>query len=305
MPKAKSERKANATKKRTDAEPEAEPVSRAIWKGSITFGLVNIPVSLHSAETSQELSFKLLDRRNLSPVHYKRVNEQGKEVSWDDIVKGYEYEKGQFVVVTDEDFQRANVEATQAVEITDFVDAAEIQAIYYDKPYYLAPEKRSAKSYALLREVLRRSGKVGIAKIVLRSRQYIAAVYPLGAVLVVNLLRYAYEVRSPSSVNAPEEGLRANGLSEGELKMASRLVDAMVDEWRPEKYQDTYREDLLELIRNKVETGETEAIEPLPPAPRRTGKVVDIMELLKRSLEQAEKTEGRTRRRTEGRRKAG
>jgi DNA end-binding protein Ku len=281
--------------------------SRAIWKGSITFGLVNIPVSLHSAESRDEISFRLLDRRNLSPVRYQRVNEgTGKEVPWAQIVKGYEYGPGEYVVVSDEDFRRANAEATQTVEITEFVNESEITPVFYDKPYYLEPQKKAHKSYALLREVLQRSGKVGIARLVLRSREYVAAVFPLGRVLVVNLLRYAHELREPNALDVPSESLKENGISEGEIKMAERLVEAMVDRWEPHKFKDEYRTDLMALIESRIESGQTRAPDETPvPQARKPGKVVNIMELLKKSIEQADKSEPRTKRKTDSRRKAG
>ncbi len=282
-------------------------MARAIWKGSINFGLVNIPVALHSGEEREELSFKLLDRRNLAPVRYKRVNERtGREVPWDEIVKGYEYKKEEFVVLTEEDFRRADVEATQTVEITGFVDASEIDAVYYDKPYYLEPLKKARKSYALLREVLERTGKVGIGKIVIRSRQYLAAVMVWGSVLVVNLLRYANELRDPAELDLPPRSLKTLDIAEKEIKLAERLVETMMEPWEPAKYQDTYREKLLALIKKKAKSGATEAIEELPKEipQKRTAQVIDIMDLLKRSVEKA-KDEAPSRRRTERRRKAG
>ncbi len=259
---------------RRKAPAQRQTGSRPIWRGSLSFGLVNIPVALHAAETSDDISFKLLDRKDLTPVHYRRVNEKtGKEVSWDDIVKGYEYEKGEYVPVTDADFQRANPKATQTVEITDFVDQAEIDPVYYDKPYYLEPAKNAGKSYALLREVMRRTKTVGIAKVVIRSRQHFAI---------------------PRSWIIPEEA----SICEKEIKMGERLVEAMVGQWRPEKYRDDYREDLLALIERKVEEGKTKVVDETPPAaPKRPGKVIDIMDLLKRSVEQAGRKEEAPRRR--------
>jgi DNA end-binding protein Ku len=246
---------------------------------------VNIPISLHPAETSNDLSFKLLDRRDLTPVHYRRVNEStGKEVPWEDIIKGYEYEKGEYVPMTEADFQRANAEATQTIEITDFVDQGDIDPVYYDKPYYLAPAKNAGKSYALLREVMRRTKTVGIAKVVIRSRQHLAAVFPNESALVVDLLRFAHEVRDSSYLDIPGDV----SIGEKELKMGERLVEAMIDKWRPEKYRDEYREDLLALIERRVQEGKTRVVDQTPPqAPRRPAKVIDIMNLLKRSVEQS------------------
>jgi DNA end-binding protein Ku len=281
-------------------------MARAIWKGSINFGLVNIPVALHSGEERNELSFKLLDRRNLAPVRYKRVNEKtGREVPWDEIVKGYENKKNQNIVMSDEDFRRADVEATQAVEITAFVDASEIVPVYYDKPYYLEPLKKAGKSYALLREVLERTGKVGIGKIVIRSKQYLAGVFVWGPVLVVNLLRYAHELRDPATLDLPSQNLKTLDIAEKEIKLAEQLVETMIEPWKPEKYHDTYREKLLTLIEKKAKMGPAkaaeEAEEEVPQKP--TAKVVDIMDLLKRSVAKA-KEEVPSRKKPERKRKA-
>ncbi len=264
---------------------------RAIWKGSISFGLVHVPVSLHSAERRNELHFSLLDRRDLSPVGYKRTNKRsGEEVPWDDIVRGYEYEKGEYVVLGDEDFQRANVEATQTVEIQDFVDAARIPVTYYDKPYYLEPIRKGEKAYALLRETLKRTGKVGIARVVLRSRQYLAALIPQDDLLVLELMRYHDELRDPAELKLPGDDLAALGITDKELDMARRLVEGMVEPWQPERYRDTYREDILRVVDEKVASGRTTVIEPAPAAPAPRGaEVIDLMAQLKRSVEQAKK----------------
>lgn len=268
--------------------------ARAIWKGSLSFGLVNIPVSLHAAESATDIGFKLLDRRDLSPVHYLRVNEKtGKEVPWEQIVKGYEYAKGEYVAMTDADFERANPEASQTIEITDFVGAADIEPVYYDKPYYLAPAKNSAKAYALLREVMRRTNTVGIARVVIRSRQHLAAVTTRKSALVLDLLRFAHEIRDPATLEIPKDV----SIGEKELKMGERLIETMIAKWEPEKYRDDYREDLLALIERKVREGKTKVIEEAPPAaPRRPAKVIDIMDLLKRSVEQAGREEAPRRR---------
>lgn len=258
---------------------------RAIWKGSISFGLVNIPVGLYSAEKREEISFHLLDRRNMARVRYKKVNEEtGNEVPWDETVRGYEYEKGQFVILTDEDLKRAAPEATQSIDIIDFVDLEEISPLYFDKPYYLGPDKKGARAYALLRETLRRTGKAGIAKVVIRTKQYLAAVVARGDVLTLEILRYAHELRDPDELDVPAGDA---GVSERELEMAERLVEGMVEDWKPERYKDTYRDDLMKLIEKRVEAGQTEGSDEPAPAPRRTeGKVVDLMALLKQSVEQ-------------------
>jgi DNA end-binding protein Ku len=260
---------------------------RAIWKGSISFGLVHIPIGLFSAESPDELSFRQLDKRNLSPIGYKKYNkENGQEVGMEDIVKGYEYEEDRYVLISDEDFRRANPEKTQTVEITDFVDLDDIPPTYFDKPYYLAPLKKNTKAYALLREALKRSGKVGIARVVIRSREQLAAVIPQGDVLVLEILRYPFELRTTTELEVPSSDLQAMGVTERELDMAQMLISGMTSEWEPEKYHDSYRDDLLALIRKKIESGQTEVLDETPvEVDEPKADVVDIMALLKKSVE--------------------
>jgi len=270
-------------------------MARSLWKGSISFGLVNIPVGLYSAEQRDEgISFAQLDRRSMSPIGYRRYNKgTGEEVPWEEIVRGYEYESGRYVVLSDEDFQRANPKASRTVEILDFVDSAEIEPLYFDKPYYLAPPSGGpgAKGYALLRETMRRTGKVGIARVVIRTREYLAAVIARGPMLVLEVLRYPYEIRSADDLEVPGEDLAELGVSEKELKMAEMLVDQMVDAWDPSKYKDRYRDDLLARIREKIAAGETEAAagEAVEDEEEAAAGVVDIMSLLKRSVERVGK----------------
>jgi DNA end-binding protein Ku len=265
-------------------------MARAIWKGSITFGLVNIPVGLYSAEKREEMSFHMLDRRNMARVRYKKVNEKtDKEVPWEETVRGYEYEEGKYVVLTDDDLRRASPEKTQTVDILDFVDLEEIDIRYYDKPYYLAPDKRGAKSYALLRETLRRTRKVGVATVVIRSKQYLATVAVHEDVIVLDLLRYGHELRDWNDLDLPKSN---EGVSERELEMAERLVEGMVSEWKPERYKDTYVDDLKAMIKRRVAAGQTEASpEPTEEEEARParGQVVDLMALLKRSVEEGSK----------------
>lgn len=258
---------------------------RAIWKGSISFGLVNIPVGLYSAEKREEISFHLLDRRNMARVRYKKVNEEsGDEVPWEETVRGYEYEKGHYVVLTDEDLKRAAPEATQSIDIIDFVEIEEISPLYFDKPYYLGPDKKGSRAYALLRETLRRTGKAGIAKVVIRTKQYLAAVVARGEVLTLEILRYAHELRDPGELDLPSGDA---GVSEREMEMAERLVEGMVEDWEPEKYEDTYRDDVMKMIEKRVKAGQIEGSDEPAPAPRRPeGKVLDLMALLKQSVEQ-------------------
>src|SRR5688500_17114728 len=262
-------------------------MAQAIWKGSLRFGLVNIPVAVYPAEERDELSFTLLDRRDFSPVGYQRINKStGEEVAWDDIVKGYEYEEGEYVVLGDEDFKRANPEATQTVDIVGFVPLAEIDPMYFDRPYYLVPTKGGEKGYAILREALAESGKAGIAKVVLRTREHLAAVIPGGRALVLELLRFDHELRDAKALDLPGEDLEKLKVSKREIEMAEKLLDGMVEEWDPSQYKDEYREDLMARIEEKVKKGETEEIpEPEEEAEAAEPQVIDIMDLLKRSLE--------------------
>jgi DNA end-binding protein Ku len=259
-------------------------MARAIWKGSISFGLVNIPVGLYSAETRDDISFKLLDKKTMSPIHYKRVSEEsGKEVPWDETVRGYEFSSGKYVVMSDEDLKRAAPESTQTIDIVDFVDLDDISPLYFDKPYYLGPDKKGSKAYALLRETLRRTKKVGIAKVVIRTRQYLAAVVARGDVLTLELMRYAHELRDPSEVDVPHS---KEGVSQREIDMAERLVEGMVSAWDPEKYKDTYRQELMKTIEKRVEAGQLESSpEPAPKPKEARSNVVDLMALLKQSVE--------------------
>lgn len=258
--------------------------SRPIWEGSISFGLVQIPVGLHSAESRDDLDFDLLDRRDMAPVGYQKFNRSTNEpVEQADIVKGYEYAPGEYVTVEKDDFKRANVKATQTVDIVQFTDASDIDVMYFEKPYYLVPGKRGEKAYVLLREVLKRSGKVGIARVVIRTRESVAALMVRGPALVLELLRYDHELRKPEELELPTATASQLEVSPAELKMAERLVSDMDAPFKPAAFKDTYRDDLLEFITHKVESGETETPEPPADEPEPTN-VVDIMALLRRSL---------------------
>ncbi len=264
-----------------------------IWKGSISFGLVHIPIGLYSAEQNNQLSFTLLDQRDLAPVGYRHINKNtGKEVSWNDMVKGYEYDKDKFVVLGAEDFRRANVTATQTIDIVDFIDPAEISPMYFEKPYFLEPLKKSEKSYALLYKTLQQTQRIGIANIVIHTRQHLAAVLPWGNTLILNLLRFHDELRDPGTISTPIENLQHLGLTQKELDLATQLVEGMTGKWEPEKYHDTYRDDLLALIDEKIAAGRTEDIaEPVTEKAPRTGEVIDLMALLKRSVEENQQPE--------------
>jgi DNA end-binding protein Ku len=269
------------------------PMPRVLWKGAISFGLVTIPVSLYPASRSERLSFDMIDKRDFSPVGYKRYNKRtGEEVSMENIVKGYEYEKGEYVLVGDEDFKQANVEATQTVDIVAFVDAAAVAPYFYDTPYYLEPGKRAEKGYTLLREVLRKTGRVGIANVVIRSKQHLAALIPLERMLLMNTLRFSNEIRPASELALPEEGL--HGVSEKEMAMAERLVDDMTEDWNPDQYKDTYTADLMKQIEKKIASGETHALTPVAAEagePRRGAEVIDLVSLLRKSLEKKGKAD--------------
>jgi DNA end-binding protein Ku len=266
---------------------------RALWKGAISFGLINIPVELFTAEKNDELDFTLLDKRDLSPVGYRRYNKKsGREVVWDDIIKGYEYEDGKFVLLSDEDLRQANVESTQSIDIQNFVEVEQVPIQYYEQPYYLAPLKGGEKAYALLRETLIASGKMAIAQIVIRTRQHLAALLPQGELLNLVTLRYPAELRPPDDLELPQRGMKKSGVSKQEVEMARTLVEHMSSAWKPDDFHDQYRDDVLALIKKKIKTRQTHVMaepEDAPaPSAGSSGKVIDLMALLKRSLNTGE-----------------
>ena len=260
---------------------------RGLWKGAISFGLVNVPVELYSAQKrSAGIDLTMLDKRDLAPVGYKRVNKaSGNEVPWDDVVKGYEYEDDKYVVLSEEDFRRANPDASKTVDIMAFVDLTDIDPQYFETPYYLAPGKRGEKAYALLRDAMAKAGKAGIATVVIRTKQYLAALVPQDDALVLNTLRYHDELKSAKDLDIPDK-LKGHKASPKELDMALTLIDDMADEWQPEKYRDTYHEDLMHRIEAKIKAGQTEEItEPEAEArPAKGAEVIDLMSLLKKSV---------------------
>jgi DNA end-binding protein Ku len=261
--------------------------ARALWKGAISFGLVHIPVEMYTAVQEHELDLTMLDRRDFAPVGYKRYNKNtGKDVSWDDIVKGYEYEDDEYVVLSDEDLKRANVEATQTIDIQAFVDAADVPLTYYEHPYYLAPSKGGAKVYALLRETLRKAGKIGIATVVMRTKQHLCALVCIEDKIILNTLRYASEIRSAEELKLPPATLKAAGISDKELTMALSLVEGMSEAWKPEQYKDTYKDDVLALVKKKVKAGQTKTITAPEPEAKaaKSSNVVDLVALLQDSL---------------------
>jgi len=262
-------------------------MARALWKGAISFGLVHIPVELYSAIQQHDLDLTMLDRRDFAPIGFKRYNKNtGKEVTWDNIVKGLEYQDNEYVVLTEEDLRRANVEATQTIDIQAFVDATQVPLTFYEQPYYLAPSRGGAKVYALLRETLRKSGKIAIATVVIRTRQHLCALLCSEDQIVLDTLRYPNELRSTEELKLPPKSLKSAGISDKELQMALSLVEGMSEDWDPKQYHDTYRDDVMALVRKKVKAGQTKTI-IAPEAeerPATSGNVVDLVALLQNSL---------------------
>jgi DNA end-binding protein Ku len=267
-------------------------MARVVWKGAITFGLVHIPVTLRAAARKNDLDFDWLDRRDMAPVGYRRINKRtGDPIESEHIVKGYQYEKGEYVLMSDEDFRRANPEATQTVDIIGFVDAKQISPAYFETPYYLEVGKRGEKGYALLREVMQRSGRAGIAKVVIHTKQHLAALLVQGDVLMLNTMRFADEVLEPGDLYVPQSDLKAVGVGARELDMAQRLVDEMSQDWDPAQYHDTYREDLLAQIEARISAGQTHTLTPAgddTPAAGGGAQVIDLMAALRQSVQRAE-----------------
>ena len=264
-----------------------------IWKGAISFGLVHVPVQLYPATQSEKVGFNLLDKRSMDPIGYKQFNKNtGKDVTRDNIVRGFEYEKGKYVVMTDAEIRSANPESTQTVDILAFVEAPDISFLSLDTPYYLAPDRKGEKVYALLRDALKASGKVGVANVVLHNKQHLAALIPVGPALALNTLRWADEVRDFSDFKFPDEDSKKAGVSPKELEMAQRLIDDMSDSWNPQDYHDTFRDDIMALVGMKVKEGKTaEVSEVEDKGPRKTSAdILDLSELLKRSLKTGKPT---------------
>jgi DNA end-binding protein Ku len=255
---------------------------RAIWKGSVNFGMVYIPVSVYPATREEKISFKQLRATDLSPIKYKKVAEADqKEVSADEIVKGYEYEKGRWVTLKDEDFEKVKIESTRSVEITDFVVQAQINPKFFYKPYFLEAQKGGEKAYSLLHRALTDTGKVGVAKVAIQSREYLAAVKPDGLFLILELMHFAHEVLEPESLKSAAE----RDVAPKELEMAKALVEAMTTEWEPTKYKDQYQTAIMEMIEEKALK---RAPSSAPLAPRPASNIVDMVAVLQESLKKAE-----------------
>lgn len=255
---------------------------RAIWKGSISFGLVYIPVSVYPATREEKLSFRQLRATDLSPIKYKKVAEaDAKEVSSDQIVKGFEYERGQFVVMKEEDFAKVKIESTHSIDITDFVELEQVDPKFFYKPYFLEPQNGGEKAYALLHKALSKTGKIGIAKVVISNREHLASVKPDGLFLVLELMHFAHEILSPEELKSGPD----TAVSDRELQMAETLIESMSVAWQPEKYKDEYRDALLELIEQKAQHRE---IADAPAAKPRATNVVDLVKVLQESLNRAQ-----------------
>ena len=268
--------------------------SRALWKGAITFGLVHIPVGLHTAATASGIDFDWLDKRSMDPVGYKRINKKtGKEIDQDNIVKGIEYEHGKYVIVSPEEIAAVYPRTTQTIEIQMFVDATDIPFVFLERPYYVAPINKGAKVYALLRETLIRTGKIGLAKVVIATKQHLAALVPSGPVMVLNLLRWGDDIKPLDGLDLPPSGVKASNLSANELRMAEQLVGDMQGSWNPADFKDEFRQAIMNLVDRKVKAGKTESVvQPEEEAPAGGAEIIDLADLLARSLKGRKTTVG-------------
>jgi DNA end-binding protein Ku len=268
----------------TDTKGMAKTSTRSLWKGAITFGLVHIPIGLYSATQESDVNFDWLDRRTMDPVGYKRINKRtGREIDKEDVVKGIEHGRGNYVVLSPEEIAEAYPRTTQTIEIETFVDVDDVPFIYLEKPYYTAPINKGEKVYALLREALKETGKAGLATVVIHSKQHLALVLPCGPALVLNLLRWGGEIRSWDDLPLPANGKA--GIKDTELKMAKHLIEDMSGKWSATKYRDNFHEAIMKLVDAKAKAGDTEQVAPLEEAPAAQGaEVIDLTELLRRSL---------------------
>ncbi|RAN81075.1 Ku protein [Bacillus sp. SRB_336] len=263
-------------------------MARPIWSGTLSFGLLNVPVSLMTGERSVDLHFRMLDSRSNTPVRYERVNaETGEEVPWKEIVKAFEYAKGSYVVLEPEDIKSASSEGREVVDVKAFVDAESIGPEYFEKPYFLVPGKKAEKGYVLLRETLKRTGKIGIARVVIRTREYLSAVMPRGDALMLMLLRYPQELVDAGDYKIPEGKASEYRVSDKEIQMAEQLIESMSDDWKPDDYRDEFRDRLRKVIEKRMKSkgvvtppSDEEAETP----ENATTNVVDFMSLLQQSL---------------------
>ena len=263
----------------------AKTSTRTLWKGAITFGLVHIPIGLYSATADSGIDFDWLDRRTMDPVGYKRVNKKtGQEIAKDDIVRGVEWQDGQYVVLSPQEIEKAYPRTTHTIEIETFVDAAEVPFLYLERPYYVAPINRGEKVYALLREALKRTRKVGIGRVVIQTKQHLAVIIPSGPALVLNLLRWGGEIRSWDDLQLPPEEALAAGVKDSELDMAAQLIEGMSSHWDPQAFRDAFSEGIMKLVETKALAGELAQVAEVEPPPPTGADVIDLTELLRRSL---------------------
>jgi DNA end-binding protein Ku len=262
-------------------------MARGIWSGAISFGLLNIPVAVMSAKEEERLSFKMLDVKNNSPIGYKQYNKAtGKEVDHKNIEKAYEYKKNKFVIITDEDFLKANPKATRTIDIEDFVSLDDVDVLLFEKPYYLVPGKNGEKGYVLLRKILEETNKVAIAKFVMRSKQHLVAVMARGDYLILEMLRFAHEIQEVHEADFLDDfDLKKIKISPKEMKAAKTLVDEMTAKWKPEQYKDTYQDELLKYIHKKIKSGDVEDSAEVEEEVEETDtNVIDLMPFLQKSL---------------------
>lgn len=273
--------------------------TRALWKGAISFGLVHIPVSLHSASQESAIDFDWLDKRSMDPVGYKRINKRtGREITKEHIVRGVAHGEGSYVVLEEKEIRAAYPRSTQMIEIESFVPVGEIPFLYYERPYYLAPTGKGQKVYALLRESLRSSGRAGLTRVVIQTKQHLAALLPMGPALVLNLLRWHADIRDVKALDLPKEGARATGLAEREVRMAEQLIESMSGAFKPKEFTDSFRAQVMSLVARKAKAGKTHAVvTPQEEEPAgKTADIIDLTELLRNSLKGGKPREGKPRR---------
>lgn len=270
---------------------------RAIWDGYITFGLVSIPVELVTAEKSNPIKFKMVDDRNNSPIHYERLNESGKTVPWSHIAKAYEYNKDKYVIMDEKELKEIAGENSHTINIVNFIETDKLDSIYFEKPYFLVPPSKGNKGYVILREILKKTHKIAIAKVIIHTREYLAAIIPKKNALVLNLIRYAEELKSLSEFNFPDENIKSYKISPKEMEMAKKLVESMSSKWDPKEYKDEYRSAVEKSIHEKIahstkHRSKMKSYNVTKPA--KGGKVVDFMDLLKKSIKTKKSTKNKT-----------
>jgi len=287
--KTKAKTKVNKSYRKAKVKSKSSELSHSIWKGYISFGLVNIPVILYSAENPrEEIHFKLLDKHNLASIKYLRINaETKKEVPWENIVKGYEYESGNYAVLTEKDLESIAIKNSKTIEIEDFIALEELSSVYFDKPYYLLPGKGGEKGYVLLREILIRTQKIGIARVMIHTHQYLAAIIPYENVIMINTIRYPEEIKSPTELGAPLNK-QDYKITKKEFEIAEQLVNTMTNKWDPKRYNNLHREEVMKLVHKKIASGKKGAVKEVKSPAIKQTNVVDFMALLKKSLKEKE-----------------